>query len=156
MKTNKQRNRELGKIHIGAKQIGLRDDDGDEANQKLSSYRSMLWVVARVTSASKLDDYGRRKVIQHLIKCGARFNKPGNKKQHHPGAPHNIDSDDRGPKLRKIEAMLAEAGRPWAYADSMAKGMYRKDKIALCGHDELTAIITAMMQDAKRHDRRTQ
>ena len=45
-----RRNSELGKIHIGKKQ--LFDDDGD--------YRDMLQSVAGVSSAADLDEAGRR------------------------------------------------------------------------------------------------
>lgn len=50
------RKKELAQIHIAKKELGLSDDD----------YRTMLWTIARVESAGKLDRYGRRRVLQHL------------------------------------------------------------------------------------------
>ena len=47
---------ELGKIHIGKKQ--LFEDDG--------AYRDMLEAVAGVRSAAVLDEAGRRKVLEHM------------------------------------------------------------------------------------------
>lgn len=72
MKAHKSnpRSRELAKIHIGAKQLGLiRDGDKDE-------YRLMLFSIARVRSAADLDAAGRQRVLAHLRKCGATFTRP--------------------------------------------------------------------------------
>lgn len=54
------RTRELGAIHALARQFGL-----ISANDR-SAYEDMLWSLARVRSARDLDDYGRRKVLDHL------------------------------------------------------------------------------------------
>lgn len=54
------RNRELALIHIAAQQMALDD----------STYRDMLWSVARVRSAGQLDQGGRNAVLRHLKGCG--------------------------------------------------------------------------------------
>ena len=56
------RQRDLAKIHIAKKQLGLDDD----------TYRAMLERVAGVGSAADLDAAGRRKVLTHLRKAGFR------------------------------------------------------------------------------------
>lgn len=137
---NDIRRRELAMIHLAAKQLGM--DDG--------TYRDMLWAIARVRSAMYLDDAGRKQVLDHLKACGFKP-KPG---RPHPGRPHNLGSEERGPQLAKIEAMLTSAGRAWAYADGMAKKMFKVDRVTFCNPEQLRKIIAALVYDANRHDRR--
>jgi len=142
-----QRKRELARIHLAAKELGMDTRDKDPR----SDYRRMLWTVARVHSSSDLDAHGRRAVIAHLAACGAKPKRPKRGRSR----PHNIDSEGRGPLLRRIEALLSEAGRPWSYADGIARRMFGRERVELCGDDELHRIVGAMMIDARRHDRRT-
>ena len=138
-----RRRRELARIHIGAKALGL-DRDG---------YEVMLWTVARVKSAADLDERGRRAVLAHLTAVGFRA-RPGGRT--HPGRPHNIESGDRGPMLKKIEALLADAGRPWAYADAMARRMCHVERVAFCDLAQLRKLVSALVYAAKRrHGRAT-
>lgn len=130
-----QRNRELAKIHIAAKDLGLDDD----------AYRAMLWTIARVRTAKDLDADGRARVLDHLKACGFKARRAG--------APHNLAGEERGPQLHKIEALLAAAGRPWEYADGMAQRMFRVDRITFCNPAQLQSIIAALVYDAKRHNR---
>ena len=59
--------------------------------------------------------------------------------------------------LKKIEAYLAEAGRPWSYAHAMAKRMSAKkvERIQWCTPADLHKIIAALEYDARRHGRFT-
>lgn len=132
--TDGYRNRELAMIHIAAKELGMDDD----------AYRDMLWAVARVRSAGDLDYAGRQRVIEHLRSCGFQ-SKPGRKP--FPGRPHNCDIH---PQLLKIEALLADAKRPWAYVDGMAKRMFSKERVGLCNSAEWQAIIAALVKDQQR------
>lgn len=80
-----------------------------------------------------------------------------NPTQGFPGRPagtHFFDPD-KGRMLKKIEAMLAEAKRPWEYAHSMAKKMAGVDRIEWCPPKQMHAIVSAMMIDAIRHGRKT-
>ncbi len=54
------RNAELGAIHTAARAHRL--IDGSDR----SAYEAMLWTIARVKSAGDLDDFGRRRVLDHL------------------------------------------------------------------------------------------
>lgn len=127
------RTRELGRIHILAKELGL---DRDQ-------YENVIWTIGRQHSSKDLDQHGRQAVITHLAAHAAR-RKPA---QAYPGRPHNTDSDKRK-ALQKIEALLADAGKPWAYAASMARRMYGKDRLEFCGAGELAGIITALDKQA--------
>lgn len=138
---NDTRRRELAKIHIAAKQLGMDDD----------TYRDMLWAIARVRSAKDLDEAARRRVLDHLKAVGFKP-KSGSPR---PGRPHNLGSEERGPQLAKIEAMLTSAGRAWAYADGMAKKMFKVDRTAFCNPEQLRKIIAALVYDAQRHGRKS-
>ncbi|WP_028008675.1 phage protein GemA/Gp16 family protein [Solimonas flava] len=127
------RNVELGKIHILKAKLGLSDEQ----------YRAMLWANGRVESSAQLDEHGRRKVIAHL--------------QAHVGArdrgrrPHNLEAADRR-DLRKIEALLADAGRPWEYAEGILRHMTsgRVERIEFADAAQRRALIAALWRDAKR------
>lgn len=139
-KVDNLRNRELAQIHIAKKQLALDEE----------TYRAMLWSVARVRSAGELDFTGRKQVLAHLKARGFKTGKPKNPRA---GRPSNMDHADRGPSLRKIEALLADAGRAWAYADGMAKKMFHVEKVAWCSTDQLHSIVAALVIDQKRRSR---
>lgn len=124
---------ELAKIHIAKKELGLDDD----------TYRAVLKQIAGVESSKDLTAQGRAQVLEHFKKAGF--------KGQHPGKPHNLPSgSSRSARLGKIEALLADGKKPWAYAAGMAKHMYQKDRLEFCSDDELTGIITALIKDQKK------
>lgn len=124
------RTREIARIHCLRRDLELSDED----------YRAVLWAEARVTSTADLDQHQRRKVIQALTGHGG---KP------YRGRPHNADTNRRK-ELRKIEALLADAGRDWEYAESLARRIGKRDRLALCGPQQLYKIIAALEVDARR------
>lgn len=145
---------ELAKIHIAKQQLGLEDD----------SYRTMLLMiigkdpvhyltaegkikqVEGVISAKYLTEVGRYAVLEHLKAAGFKGGKD------YPGRPHNTDSQSasNAAQLKKIEALLTDAGRPWTYATGMAWHMYKKHKLEFCSGRELSGIITALVKDQKK------
>lgn len=129
------RRADLAKIHLARKQLGMDEE----------TYRDMLWTVARVRSAADLDAHGRRVVIEHLKRCGARFTR---KRRIRPAG-------EKRDQLAKIQAFLAEARRPDSYADGMSKRMFGVEKVEWCTPEQLGKIIAALAYDARRHDRRT-
>ena len=137
-----RRNAALGKIHLAKKQLAMDDD----------TYRAMLLTIGGVKSSKELTPEGINKVVRHLEHVGAVFTKAkrAGKK------PHNLDSESsRAAYMSKIEALLAEAGRPWEYAKAMAKHMYKKEALEFCSGNELAGIITGLVKNAKREGRRT-
>jgi len=141
-KAEERRRGALAKIHMAKKQLNMDDE----------TYRAMLLIHGGVKSSADLTPEGINKVLRHLSQAGATFAKS----KKHGRKPHNLPSgSDREPKLKKIEALLAEAGYPWEYAAALAKRMYKKDKLEFCSHDELSGIIAALTKDAKRHGRPT-
>jgi phage gp16-like protein len=136
---------DLAKIHIAKKQLGL-----DE-----QTYRAMLQEVAGVDSAGDLDAQGRSDVLAHLRQCGFKaLKKPGRR---FPGKPdfEKLAPTGKLPMIKKIEAYLAEAKRPWKYAHNTALQMHGHDRLEWCNHQELRAIIVAFEKDARRHGRYT-
>ena len=136
-----RRSRDLARIHILKAELGLDDD----------TYRDTLFTLARVRSAADLDAGGRAAVLDHLQALTAKVKR----RNAYPGRPHNIDSEERGPMLRKIEAYLTEARRPWAYAQGMARRMFHVDQLEFADAKQLRGIIAALEKDALRHGRRT-
>lgn len=122
------RRRELAKIHVAKKQLGMDED----------IYRGMLRAVAGAESAADLDVQGRRRVLGHL--CSRGFDaKPARKP--YPGTPHNRNVPERAPLMRKLSAQLTEAKLPWAYADGIAKRVCKVDKVAFCNPDQLYKVV---------------
>lgn len=129
------RSRELARIHILAADLGL--DRG--------AYEDMLWTVARVDSAGKLDAGGRRAVIVHLERLKGRRASPEGT------APNSLGER---PLLQKIRAQLADAGRPWGYAAALAERLAGKERLEFCSDAELGKIVAALAIDQKRRSRR--
>lgn len=132
-----RRRAELAKIHLAATQLGMDTSDKDLN----SEYRAMLFSVAGERSAAKLDDQGRRAVLEHLRNCGFKA-IPRKRVAQHPGTPHNLD---REAMLQKIEAYLADMKLPWSYADAIAKQQTGIAKVAwLRKYEDLKGIIAAL------------
>lgn len=87
-----RRKRELAKIHIAIKELGL--DEG--------AYRALLRRVAGVESARDLDALGRARVLDELRRSGWRSRPPGGGR-----------AQDNSPQTQKIRALwldLYDAG----------------------------------------------
>ncbi|WP_230965437.1 gp16 family protein [Burkholderia cepacia] len=122
----------LAKIHIAKQQLGMDDD----------SYRAMLHSVAGVSSAKDLDAQGAAKVMRHLERCGF---KPVHSHGRRPRYTLTREA-----QLGKIEALLADAGRPWDYVHAMVKRICKVDAIEFCDSDMLGKLIAALQIDANR------
>ena len=123
----------IAKIQIARRQLGMDD----------ATYYSMLQSVAGVTSSKQLNFRGVAKVIAHLRRCG--FVDSPAKHGKRPRPPQSREA-----LIGKIEAQLAAAGRPWAYAEAMAKRICKVEKIDWCDAEQLGKIIAALSYDAKR------
>jgi phage gp16-like protein len=139
-----RRRRDLAKIHIAKKQLGLDED----------SYRAMLNMVAGVGSAADLDAEGRLAVLAHLRRIGFKAKRKSYPR--HANKPDfNAVAVDKEALLRKIEAYLAEAKRPWNYAHGMARRMFKVDRVEWCRAGQLHKMVAALAYDARRHRRFT-
>lgn len=131
------RNNALAQIHIAKAQLGLDDE----------TYRAMLWGQARVKSAAQLDHAGRERVLAHMRACGFSARPPVAPT---PGRPKNMQHPERGAMLGKIEALLLDADRPWAYAHAMGKQMFRVDDISFCHEGQLHKLVAALVIEQRK------
>lgn len=122
------RTNQLAQIHIAKKELGMDDD----------TYRAMLWTCARVESSKDLDYAGRLKVLEHLKGRGWK------NKQTKPRV-----TEHKQLQINKIEALIADMSLSWAYADGLAKRMYKRDKVQWCDAKELQGIIAALVNKQK-------
>lgn len=134
-----RRNAQLAKIHVAKKQLGLDDD----------TYRDLLHSAAGVRSASKLDPAGVARVLERLRALGWK-DKASPRHGRRPNPPLS-----RAAQIRKIEALLADAGRPWDYADGIAKRVCKVDAVAFCDDSMLGKVIAALNYDKKRREARS-
>lgn len=137
-----ERNRLIRLVHVGRRELALDEDiyralvadiagnDGRDSSSKLSNKELQLLIDRMKATGFKVKgqkrDYGRR-----------------------PNPPASRET-----LMKKLEAQLAEAGRPWAYADGMAKRICKVDKADWCDATQLHKLIAAMYMDAKRHERK--
>lgn len=140
------RRSELAKIHIAAKQLFGDDEE---------AYRDMLESVAGVRSAARLDEAGRRKVIEHVKACGAEF-APARKsglKRNPPAPPPETEL-----QIRKIRAMLAEDGLPDAYAEAILKRQCshpHRVPLQWANSEQLRGVIAALAKRKERIEKRS-
>lgn len=125
----------LAKIHVAKKQLAMTDD----------VYRVMLRSVAGVDSAKDLTPEGAHKLLKHLERCGFKPKRAAGRRPNVAGIHQQ--------QLKKIEAQLAAAGRPWSYLDGMVKRICKVDAIEFCDSDMLGKLIAALQYDANRRER---
>ncbi|WP_110678760.1 regulatory protein GemA [Salinicola sp. RZ23] len=125
----------LAQIHIAKVQLGLSDDE----------YRALLGRVAGVSSAKDLTNRNVSAVINELQRLGWQP-KPANKAGRKAPRPPRT----RATVMRKVEALLADAGRPWAYADGMAQRMFSVERVDWLDDDQLIRLMQGLVIDAKR------
>jgi phage gp16-like protein len=123
-----KRQAELAKIHIAKKQLGLDDE----------TYRDMLWTIARVKTASELDEHGRRQVIEHLKSRGFR------------DRTRPVPALDRAALVAKVRAQLFALDRPETYADAMSRRMFHVDRFEWCHPGQLHKLVAALTYAQQR------
>ncbi|WP_396331033.1 gp16 family protein [Burkholderia anthina] len=125
----------LSKIHIAKQQLAMTDDE----------YRTVLRSVAGVSSAKDLTPEGAHKLLKHFERCGFQPKRPNGRRPNVGGS--------REQRLKKIEALLASAGRPWSYLDGMVRRICKVDAIEFCDGEMLGKLIAALQIDANRKER---
>lgn len=130
----------LAKIHIAKAQLGLDDD----------TYRTLLARVAGVRSAKELSPRQIGAVLAEFERLGWQ-SKPAKNSGRKVPKP----APERQKLIGKIEAFLAEANRPWAYADGMSLRMFQVERVEWCDSEQLRRLIAALSYDAQRHGRPT-
>ena len=134
MKITSQRKARLAAIHMGKKALNLDDD----------TYRDLLEAATGVRSAADLNDDGLLKIIKRMDELG--FSQ---KPKRDFGKKPSVKLSKQA-LVGKIEALLADAGRHWNYAEGCARKMFGKEKIEFCTDDELWRIVAALEKDMRR------
>jgi len=129
------RHRALARIHLAKKELKIDD----------ATYRAMLHQIGGVSSSKDLDAAGLNRVLDHLTLCGFKG------KASYPGRPRNFGDEDRGPLLRKIEALLSAGRKPWAYADSIARRICKIERVAWCRAGDLHKIAGVLASNAAKY-----
>lgn len=130
---------DLAKIHIAKKELAMDDD----------VYRMVLLRVTGKDSASKLNPKQAADLLEEFKSLGwkpKRSNKAGRAKPR----PARWRRD----MMDKVEALLADAGRPWKYADATAKRMFGIERVEWLDDVQLHKLIAALVYDAKRREKR--
>jgi len=135
------RRAELARIHCLARDLGLSREE----------YEDVVFVVTRCRSAGDLDHVGRAQLIEHLA-ARTRSGKPRSVPRGFGQKP--MVPADRQALIDKIEAQLADAGRPWNYARSMARRMFHADQLEWATADQLRRIVAALNYDQRRREAR--
>lgn len=134
------RARQLARIHMGRKALGLDEE----------TYRALLQRVTGKRSSAEMSADERNAVIVELTRLGFRADATRSRARAFQGRPRNIDEV---PLLRKVEALLAASGRPWAYAHGLARRMFGVARVEWCRQDQLHRLTAALQIDANRRTR---
>ena len=145
MKAPDHRRKELAVIHILKKQLGMDD----------STYRQMLFMLTRKESSAELDDAERQTVIKHLESRGGVTTAAQRRsaKSDHGKKPF-VSAEKQG-LVDKIGALLADGARPWNYARSMAKRMFKVDQLEWATAAQLHSLVAALEYDKRRRAKRS-
>ena len=127
----------LAKVHIAKKDLAL--DDG--------TYRAILERQTGESSCTACSTQQLVRVVAYLRTLG--WQEPAKK----PSRRKPAARPDAAGYVDKIEALLAEAKRPWSYAASIAKRMYGAEKLEWLSAGQARGVLAALVRDAKRHGR---
>lgn len=137
------RQRDLQKIHIAKKQLGLEEDD----------YRAILERITGKTSAAELTGGQRLAVLTEFRRLGWRDAPPrARADQRRDPVHHAAPANHR--MMVKIAVLLG--AREWPYVDAMAQKMFGVDKVEFCTSVQLHKIIAALSYDQQRREKREQ
>jgi phage gp16-like protein len=128
----------IAKVKIAQKALGL--DDG--------TYHAILERLTDKRSCTELTVPQLVRVVAYMRQIGWQepAKKPSRRKPVIPEAAGYVN---------KIEALLAEAKRPWSYAVTIGRNMYGAEKLEWLTPDQVRGVMVALMRDAERHGRVT-
>ena len=122
-------------IHTGKSSLGWDDD----------TYRDVLARQTGKSSARDCTTAELEKVVLYMRTQGFAPSSRGRRPRVATG---------RKAMLGKIEAMLAEASRPWSYLDGIVERMLGEAKpLEWLNDDQVRKLMQMLIVDAKRHGR---
>lgn len=141
------RKRTLGAIHATAHTLGLEEDVYRDLVERVSGEHGTPHRSAGSCTQVQLDA-----IANELRRQAGQPARAAGQTRQWAGKPKG----DLSPQLQKIEALLADRGREWAYAHALAgrlcKGVSR---VEWCTPDQLAKVIAALQIDAQRHPDRS-
>ncbi|KAF1692740.1 GemA protein [Pseudoxanthomonas jiangsuensis] len=135
------RRQQLARIHQAKKQLALDED----------TYRALLTRVTGKASSADMTTAQRNAVIAELVRLGFK-EAQARPARTWKGKPKNVD---QVPMLGKVEALLADAKRPWAYAHNTARQMFKVARVEWLDSDQLHKLVAALQIDSQRQRRRS-
>ena len=124
----------IAKVKIAQSQLGLDDD----------TYRELLEGVVGKRSAAKMTDTELLRVIEVMKSKG--FKELESK---HRAQKPDVTAAKKS-LINKIEALLADRGKPCVYATALAERMFRKKQIQWLSTEELHKLAAALQIQANR------
>lgn len=123
-------------IHVAKNQLAMDDD----------SYRMMLKRLTGKSSSKELTERDFSRVMAEFRAKGF-IEKPSSRRK---GKPHNFGNLPA--IITKMEALLADMKLEWSYADSMAKRMFKIDKVAWIKKEQQLHDIVAALYYKQQKD----
>ncbi len=110
------------------------------------TYHAILERLTGKSSSTELSAPELVRVVAHMHKIGWQepAKQPSRRKPVIPEAAGYVN---------KIEALLAEAKRPWSYAVTIGRNMYGAEKLEWLTPEQVRGVLAALIRDAKRHGR---
>lgn len=127
----------IGAIKAGQTYLGWDD----------ATYRATLARLTGKNSATRCSLEELQTVKEYMHTAG--FPRQSRKHGRRPSVPKTREGI-----LSKVEAQLADADRPWSYAEGMAKRMFKRERVDWLTTEELTKLMQALDYDAKRRAKR--
>ncbi|EBL9222985.1 regulatory protein GemA [Salmonella enterica] len=111
------------------------------------TYRGVLFRLTGKRSSTKCSIRELEDVKEYMHRQGYPRMAPEGK-----GRRPNV-ANRRKAILSKIEALLADSGLSWAYAEGIASHMYKQHVIEWLNDDQLHGVMVALTQRARREGR---
>ncbi|EIN9831296.1 regulatory protein GemA [Salmonella enterica] len=127
----------IGAIKAGQSFLGWDD----------ATYRGVLCRLTGKRSSTKCSIRELEDVKEYMHSQGYPRKAPKGK-----GRRPNV-ANRRKALLSKIEALLAEGGLSWAYAEGIASHMYKQHVIEWLDDDQLHGVMVALIKQARRQGR---
>ncbi|EAM1813077.1 regulatory protein GemA [Salmonella enterica] len=111
------------------------------------TYRGVLFRLTGKRSSTKCSIRELEDVKEYMHRQGYPRMAPKGK-----GRRPNV-ANRRKAMLSKIEALLAEGGLSWAYAEGIASHMYKQHVIEWLNDDQLHGVMVALIKQSRREGR---
>ncbi len=124
---------------INSQQIKLLHARKREKGLDEELYRALL-ATHGVTTCKDLTQEQLDRILEHLGPSKHRRPHSSAKKS----GMHLPPAKEKEAQLKKIGALLADMKLHWAYADGVARQMYRVEKVKWCNRKQLGSVIAAL------------